>query len=243
MKDMGGENWSLPLDFLWVSQGLPRDLVLKLRDALGAGTFVETGTFMGGTTRWAAAYFSKVVTIEASAEIRRKAMDQFAGINNIEFLHGDSEALLPGVVGALHGPAIFWLDGHWSGGETAGEGKECPILGELAAIEASPYEHVVLIDDARLFMAPPPYPHKRDHWPDIQEVLAATARIRGNPRVKIIMDNIIAVPGNAARLLDDWSQDLSSKAWQVWLYNRTKKGLWELPWNWLKNRFLVRLTY
>jgi transposase len=21
------------------------------------------------------------------------------------------------------------------------------------------------------------------------------------------------------------------------------KGLWELPWNWLKNRFLVRLTY
>jgi thioredoxin reductase (NADPH) len=22
-----------------------------------------------------------------------------------------------------------------------------------------------------------------------------------------------------------------------------KMGLWELPWNWLKNRFLVRLTY
>jgi hypothetical protein len=22
-----------------------------------------------------------------------------------------------------------------------------------------------------------------------------------------------------------------------------KLGLWELPWNWLKNRFLVRLTY
>ena len=37
---------------LWPAK-LPEPLVLALRDALGAKTFIETGTFRGATAEWA----------------------------------------------------------------------------------------------------------------------------------------------------------------------------------------------
>ena len=48
--------------------------------------------------------------------------------------------------------AIFWLDGHYSAGFTAKGDKETPIYEELEAIiQDSTHDHILLIDDARLF--------------------------------------------------------------------------------------------
>jgi hypothetical protein len=53
---------------------------------------------------------------------------------------------------------LFWLDGHYSGGATARGHKDCPVLEELDAIFNSPFEHVIYIDDARLFTGKDDYP-------------------------------------------------------------------------------------
>jgi hypothetical protein len=63
---------------------------------------------------------------------------------------GDSAVLLPRVLTGLTGPALFWLDGHYSGPGTARGAKDTPLEAELAAITSHPLAgHVVLIDDAR----------------------------------------------------------------------------------------------
>lgn len=57
----------------------------------------------------------------------------------------------------------------WGG--TYGKNDECPLLDELGLIfSAGLSNFAILIDDARLFLAPPPYPHAINAWPTIIEV-------------------------------------------------------------------------
>ena len=47
----------------------------------------------------------------------------------------------------------------------------------------------MLVDDARLFLAPPPLPHKADHWPELPEVVSV--RGAAHPRYIAVCDNVI----------------------------------------------------
>jgi hypothetical protein len=67
------------------------------------------------------------------------------------------------IIEKVNHPAIFWLDGHYSGDITAKGDKECPILEELAAIfSGEKHDHILLIDDARLFNGTHDYPTLED---------------------------------------------------------------------------------
>lgn len=213
-------------DYLFVSRGIPKDLVLLLRDAAGADTFVETGTYQGGTTRWAGEHFKQVVTMEAAEALHKTATEAGRLQPNVKYLLGDSSKLMPQVVNSLAGPAIFWLDGHFSGGDTAGADFECPVIEELDAIAASPHEHIVFIDDARLFLSAPKGGHQREQWPTLLELLAHVTPLKGNPHVAVIADVIISVPTRHRELLDNWCRDLADQAWRVWKRkNKAKKGV------------------
>jgi hypothetical protein len=49
--------------------------------------------------------------------------------------------------------AIFWLDAHWSGGNTARAIENTPIINELKSIQALQLERsIVMIDDLRFFI-------------------------------------------------------------------------------------------
>ncbi|MDB5294151.1 MAG: hypothetical protein JWO31_134 [Phycisphaerales bacterium] len=212
--------------------GVPHDLVAWLRDAAGLTAFVETGTHKGTTAAWAAGLFPRVVTTEAYEPLYRLSLARHGHLPNVEFRLGDSPAVLREVVPTLTGPAVFWLDAHWSGPGTAGgaeaspgpaagpvpdararpggepgsgaateEGSgsaagECPLLAELAAVNAAAADagHVVLIDDARLFLAPPPAPHDPTHWPDLRAVCDALGRHPSDRYVLVFRDVIVAVP-------------------------------------------------
>lgn len=176
------------------SMGPPADFILFIRDSFGPDTFVEGGTFRGGTARWAAPHFKKVITIELSPALRDAAQSRLRHLDNIVFLQGHTRDVLRRVVPSIDGPAVFWLDAHWSGGITSGEQDECPILDEIAIINQSPHNHVILIDDARLFTAPPPAPHKREQWPDIWSIEHALRQGRTPRRILITQDVIISVP-------------------------------------------------
>ena len=57
-------------------------------------------------------------------------------------------------------PCLFWLDGHYSAGITAKGEKETPIWEELEHICDHPIKnHVILIDDASLFVGKNDYPN------------------------------------------------------------------------------------
>lgn len=186
-----------------IRMGPPEELVIKLRDHFKANCFIETGTYMGDTATWASDRFEKVVTIENSPEIYKSTSDKLSHIKNIEFLFGHTTVKLVEIVTKLQAPAIFWLDAHWSGGLTYGQADECPILAELEIINRSDFPHSILIDDARLFTAPPPPPHNTKYWPDISALLAAINSKSG--RYTIIVDDIIlSVPVSARHLVEEY---------------------------------------
>lgn len=122
-------------------------------------TFIETGTYLGEMVNAQKKNFSKIISIELDKSLHLKAVKRFASYPNIIILQGDSSNVLPEIINDLNEPAIFWLDGHFSNGITAKGDKECPIIEELDAIfKGKNLNHVLLIDDARLFIGKKDYP-------------------------------------------------------------------------------------
>ncbi|MBN8612587.1 MAG: hypothetical protein J0L92_18480 [Deltaproteobacteria bacterium] len=195
-----------------VRMGPPEALVLRLRDASRATTFVETGTFMGNTTQWAASHFRHVVTVELSPKWAAAARDRFRDAPAVTVVEGHSVPSLETIVRDLKEPALFWLDSHWCGGATSsGESEECPLVQEIDVIAASEVPHVILIDDARYFLAPPPLPHKRTHWPHIQAIVGALER-GVVKRYSIVLDDVwVAVPGALESTLADYGQEVATR--------------------------------
>jgi hypothetical protein len=67
------------------------------------------------------------------------------------------------ILSSINEPILFWLDGHYSGGETAKGEANTPILKELEFILRHPIKnHVILIDDARCFIGENDYPTLRE---------------------------------------------------------------------------------
>ena len=102
--------------------------------------FYETGVWYGETINGLKAHFARLVSIEISEQIAELARQRFKDDLNVEILTGDSAALLPSVLQTRDRaiPAIFWLDGHFSGSrfETAKADMDTPILTELDLVLA-----------------------------------------------------------------------------------------------------------
>jgi len=122
-------------------------------------TFVETGTFTGEMVEAMRPHFRRIISIEMAPEIHRQAMRRFAGDPHVELLLGDSATVLPRVLEQIRHPALFWLDGHFMGENTARGKEDSPVRAELTALLGHPVRHhLVLIDDARLFTGSAGYP-------------------------------------------------------------------------------------
>lgn len=126
---------------------------------------VETGTFMGDTTAIINNVGKKVITVELSDDLHRRATERFAGNDRICCMHGDSTTVLPQILRDLNEPALFWLDGHYSGGTTAEGEKYSPIAEELSALAETRRKKkdiidgsVIFIDDMRIFGISKDYP-------------------------------------------------------------------------------------
>lgn len=181
--------------------GPPPALVLFLRHHFDINTFVETGTFHGNTAAWASQHFRRVITIERSESLHRRLTETPDRRENVTYLLGDSRSRLAEILPSLDGRALLWLDSHWCGGETAGATEECPLLEEIDVLRRSREDPFVLVDDARLFLKPPPPPHAAEQWPDIQGVLKAFDHTLPGGYVAIEDDVIVRVPAFAKQPL------------------------------------------
>jgi hypothetical protein len=114
--------------------------------------FVETGTFMGDTTEVARRMFEKVYTIEVKEDLFVKARNRFKPYPSVTCYLGDSSLLLGDICKTLDKPTCFWLDGHYSAGNTGMGTKEVTLYEELDVIMTHcKVPCVILIDDCRLF--------------------------------------------------------------------------------------------
>ena len=121
--------------------------------------FIETGTYYGDMVDAMKHIFDHIYSIELSNELFKRAKKRFKRIKNLDLIHGDSGEELLGIIDKLTQPALFWLDGHFSAGETVKGKKETPIYEELLQILDAPDRgHIIIVDDARCFGKEPDYP-------------------------------------------------------------------------------------
>lgn len=122
-------------------------------------TFVETGAFFGDMIDLLRDQFDALITIELDWKLAAKVKQRFRDSAKIRVVQGDSGQELPEILATLNEPALFWLDGHYSGGVTAKGNVDTPIVAELTHLfSTKPNNHVILIDDARLFGTASDYP-------------------------------------------------------------------------------------
>lgn len=150
-----------------IHPGLPHELALTLRDKYHLRDFVETGAHVGKTAAWAAHEFQQVYSLELAPEYVQKARIATRPYRNAFILQMDSRRGLGSVLELLFDAALIWLDAHWSPDlpYPRPEAGECPVIAELAQIAKDGRPHVILIDDARYFLDPPPPPHIAAQWP------------------------------------------------------------------------------
>lgn len=174
-------------------------LVEHLRDVLPITVFVETGTFEGETIALMRPYFDEIHSIELSDSYFAKAVERFASDSAIHLHHGDS----PGILARL-GPTLarksvlYWLDAHWCvADDSAGSRSQCPLLAELDALGELNAASVLAIDDARLFLSTPPYPHEASNWPRLGELIQKLSRLSPRHEIMVVNDVLVIFPGTA----------------------------------------------
>lgn len=180
-------------------------LVEALQQALPLDIFVETGTFKGDGIERVRDRFSEIRSVELSNDWHDRVRERFAGEAHVHLVQGHSAQVLTEWMPTLrHRSVLFFLDAHWCVADnTAGETSQCPLLDELHSIGSLNDESVIVIDDARLFLAPPPAPQRISHWPDLNAVLAALQALSPRHRTMVLNDTIVFFPAAAHRVLLD----------------------------------------
>lgn len=115
--------------------------------------FIETGSFCGLTINEMKNEFKEIVSIEITEKFSTYCKNMFSNNKNIEIIKGDSLIELPKLIDKYKDEKIlFYLDAHYSAGETGKNEMDVPLIQELGII-SNRLENpcLIIIDDADLF--------------------------------------------------------------------------------------------
>jgi hypothetical protein len=129
-------------------------LKILLLNAIPKAPWIETGTYLGETTKVLSKNSPLVFTFEPSYIHFQYVKSRFKSNQKVTVLNSASETGLEQVLNNLNGELNMYLDGHYSGDDTFEGSKVTPIREELTIIE----KHLnkfsklfVAIDDFRVF--------------------------------------------------------------------------------------------
>jgi len=174
---------------LW--RGIPDHLrVWSLEFLEPEAVAIETGTFKGRSARILAKNFTHVHTIEQDAALARNAEKALATIKNISVKFGPSKDILPECLPDGSVPCLFWLDAHFSGGQTLAVGNPCPVLDELQVVltNRTADNTIILVDDVRGMIG-------ANGWPRLDELVTSAASHR---YVAVISDDVLVLASEHA---------------------------------------------
>ncbi|MGD0664292.1 MAG: hypothetical protein ABSA17_01000 [Rhabdochlamydiaceae bacterium] len=175
------------------------EFLQMLKDNFNAVAFVESGTYKGFTTTNAAEIFREVHTVELSKSLSKAAKKKFKKQKHIKVYRGDSGKVFCKILPEIKSRILFYLDGHYSGSETAQGIENTPLMKELKAIEeAKKSDSIILIDDIRCFQDSC-YPEKirnslLEGYPKLKQLIPALLRINPNYQVCFLGDALLAFP-------------------------------------------------
>jgi hypothetical protein len=151
-------NWQIKRQGL-TPQSYKRQMIRRIALGSGLQTMVETGTNYGQTVSSCIGTFRQIYSIEFDQRLYEHCVKRFALQKTVRIFQGDSAKVLPEILAKLDGSALFWLDAHYSGEGTGRADIDTPICRELQLIAQHPAnEHIILVDDARLFNGTADYP-------------------------------------------------------------------------------------
>lgn len=156
--------------------------------------FIESGTCSGFTILTVQPYFETLYTIEIS----EKYFNEFdqkkktLGIDNITNLLGDSGKVIGEILNKIDSDknCIFWLDGHWSSGDTGRGDKDCPLIEECVLIDNlyKSKRGIILIDDYSMFGT-----YINEDWSEITDENVLNCFKNYRVTNKIIYNNIFCL--------------------------------------------------
>lgn len=113
--------------------------------------FIETGSYAGEGIRNAIfAGYKDIHSIELADKYYQYCKSYFKYIDWVNLYLGDSVEQLPNILNKLETSATFWLDAHYSGGDTAFKEVLTPLMRELDIIKGHKIKnHTIIIDDLR----------------------------------------------------------------------------------------------
>ena len=145
--------------------------------------FIETGSFLGdGIENAIHAGFLEIYSIELSDKYFNECREKFKHVPKVTILKGDSGKILEELIMKINKPITFWLDGHYSGAETALGELSSPLMLELEMIKKHPIKtHTILIDDLRSWKKSEEYDF------DVNDIINKLYEI--NPQYKLLYED------------------------------------------------------
>jgi len=151
--------WNLKRNPLPPPPYLKHQVIKNYAKRFKLNILIETGTYLGDVANSTKSIFKRIYTIELGKSLYKRARKRFLKYPHIEVIGGDSAKVLPKLIKNLREPCLFWLDAHYSSGNTVRGEIETPIINELKTILKHPIKkHVILIDDALDFRGYKDYP-------------------------------------------------------------------------------------
>jgi hypothetical protein len=138
---------------------------------------IETGTYLGVTTKRCASLFRNIYTVELNEQLAEQASVYLKNHKNIEVLQGDAVEALPKILNKVGVEDILvFLDAHFSAGVTScGENPE-PALEEIEILSKHKEKiKCIIVDDFRCFGNDVGFPKKsslikslEDNFPEFE---------------------------------------------------------------------------
>lgn len=146
----------------------PKSLMLKIRDIYNIHNFIETGTYLGDTTKFACLNFEKVFSCEICKRYYDKSKKDLSEFENLYLFYGMSIDFLSSICCRLDSPSLFYLDDHIYKPKN-GVNKNY-LIKELDICLNLNYAHFIIIDDIRKILYP--YGMGKDvEWPSIIDIV------------------------------------------------------------------------
>lgn len=186
-------------------------LIKELKRHLPLEVLVETGTFEGDTVAQLRQLFETLYTVELSEKYFEISRQRFLHDPAVCVSRGHSPDWLKQLVPRLKDQAVlYWLDAHWCvAQQTAGDVSQCPLMEELRAIRSLNAKSVLMIDDARLFLCPPPHPHESSHWPSFDELVRELRGLSQIHEMMVLNDVFLCYPKAVVNTVQAYARENS----------------------------------